>query len=271
MVLGGFFIANALVAEFIGAKIFSLESTFGADPLNISLFGISNLSFNLTAGVLLWPVVFIMTDVINEYYGMRGVRLLSYMAAALIGYAFLMVWLSIGLEPAEFWHYYPIEPGAEAAVIPGEGGTAVLNGEIRFNMQTAFSLVFGQGLWIIIGSLTAFLVGQLVDVFVFHRLKKITGSKLIWLRATGSTLVSQLIDSFVVLFIAFYLSGRFDFATVMAVMVVNYIYKFSLAVILTPALYFAHWGIEKFLGKERAEALAAHAHGFESEEEAVPA
>ena len=65
-ILGSFFIANAILAEFIGVKIFSLESTFGLEPLNLTILGIENLSFNLTAGVVLWPIVFVMTDVINE-------------------------------------------------------------------------------------------------------------------------------------------------------------------------------------------------------------
>ena len=70
IILGGFFIANALIAEVIGVKIFSLEDTLGIRRANISLFG-SPFSFHLTAGVLLWPVVFIMTDIINEYYGQK--------------------------------------------------------------------------------------------------------------------------------------------------------------------------------------------------------
>jgi hypothetical protein len=262
LVLGGFFITNALIAEFIGVKIFSLEGTLGIPAAQINLFGIEGLSFNLTAGVLLWPIVFVMTDIINEYYGMRGVRLLSWMAAGLIAYAFLMVFGAMKLEPAGFWHFQAVAPSTDPPFqLPD--GTAVQSGSQ--NMQTAFSMIFGQGLWIIIGSLTAFLVGQLADVFVFHKLKRITGNRAIWVRATGSTLVSQLIDSFVVLFIAFYLSGRFDLATVFAIGVVNYIYKFVLAVVMTPLIYVAHWGIEKYLGKERAEKLAASAHGFEPE------
>lgn len=259
--LGGFFITNALIAEFIGVKIFSLEGTFGLSPANIQLFGKDGLSFNLTAGVLLWPVVFVMTDIINEYFGMRGVRMLSYMAAGLIAYAFLMVFLSMHLQPAGFWHYTAVENPADPPFQLPDGSPIVAGSA---NTQTAFTLIFGQGLWIIIGSLTAFLVGQLVDVFVFHRLKRITGNRAIWLRSTGSTLVSQLIDSFVVLFVAFYLSGRFDFSTVLAIGVVNYIYKFALAIVMTPFLYVAHWGIDQYLGKERAAKLAASAHGFEA-------
>src|ERR1700755_374461 len=76
------------------------------------------------------------------------------------------------------------------------------------NMQHAFNGIFGQGMWIILGSLVAFLVSQLIDVMVFHRIKKITGEKWIALRATGSTLVSQLIDSYIVLIIAFKFGGH---------------------------------------------------------------
>ncbi len=72
IILGGFFVANALIAEFIGVKIFSLEKSLGLSPVNLSFLGNTDLSFNLTAGVLLWPVVFVMTDVINEYYGRKG-------------------------------------------------------------------------------------------------------------------------------------------------------------------------------------------------------
>ena len=64
-----FFVANALIAECIGGKIFSLESVFGFKPMNLTLFGESGLAFNLTCGVLLWPLEFVITDIVNEYYG----------------------------------------------------------------------------------------------------------------------------------------------------------------------------------------------------------
>ncbi|MDX5321313.1 MAG: queuosine precursor transporter, partial [Bacteroidota bacterium] len=122
----------------------------------------------------------------------------------------------------------------------------------------------GQGLWIIIGSLVAFLIGQLVDVMVFHALKKRTGEKRIWLRATGSTLVSQLIDSFVVLFIAFYIGklntpDQWPLTFVLSVCVVNYIYKATMALILTPVLYLAHYAIDRYLGTELSEEMRKEA------------
>ena len=69
IILGGFFVANAIVAEMIGVKIFSLESTLGLEKANFTLLGESGLAFDLSVGVLPWPVVFIMTDIINYSKG----------------------------------------------------------------------------------------------------------------------------------------------------------------------------------------------------------
>ena len=237
IILGGIFIASALIAEVIGVKIFSLEDTLGIKRANINLFG-SPFSFHLTAGVLLWPVVFIMTDIINEYYGTRGVKFLSYLTIVLISYAFLIFTGAISLSPSE---YFSI-------------------GNDIDKPNNAFRGIFGQGMWIIIGSMVAFLIGQVLDVLVFHRIKKITGEKNIWLRATGSTLVSQLVDSFVVLFIAFYIGKRiqtgqgepWSLHQVLVTGTGNYIYKFVIAIVLTPVIYLIHGWIEKYLGHSLA-------------------
>lgn len=251
LILAGFFIANALIAEFMGVKIFSLEDSLGLHRANINLFG-SPFSFHLTAGVLLWPVVFVMTDIINEYYGRKGVRFLSFLTIGLISYAFLMFSSAISLKPSE---YFTIGNGIE-------------------NANDAYKGIFGQGLWIIVGSIVAFLIGQLLDVLIFHRIKKITGEKNIWLRATGSTLVSQLVDSFIVLFIAFYLgrriqTGQGDPWTLHQIVVTgtgNYIYKFAMAVVLTPVIYLVHYFIEKYLGRELSMKMKNSAMGKNDEE-----
>jgi hypothetical protein len=233
LVLGGFFLTNALMAEFIGVKIFSLERTLGGEPLRLRLWSEEPLSFQLTAGVVLWPFVFVMTDIVNEYFGRRGVRLLSILAAILIAYAFAMVALAIQVVPADFW----IGSQSKAGVP---------------DMQAAFRAVFGQGQNIIVGSLLAFLIGQLVDVLVFQRIKRWTGERWIWLRATGSTVVSQLLDSFVVLFVAFYLYQGWSLRLVLSIGVVNYAYKFLMAVALTPVLYLVHRLVERYLGASLA-------------------
>ena len=126
-------------------------------------------------------------------------------------------------------------------------------------MDLAFNKIFGQGLWIIVGSLVAFLIGQLVDVLTFHRIKKITGEGKVWLRATGSTLVSQFIDSFVVLIIAFYIGSDWDIVRVLAIGIVNYLYKFLVAIVLTPVIYGAHHLIDGYLGEELASQLKSDA------------
>lgn len=248
IILGGIFITSALLAEVIGVKIFSLEDSLGIKRANINLFG-SPFSFHLTAGVLLWPVVFIMTDIINEYYGTRGVKFLSYLTIGLITYAFLIFTGAINLSPSE---YFSVGNGIDKP-------------------DNAFRGIFGQGMWIIIGSMVAFLVGQILDVFVFHKIKKLTGEKSIWLRATGSTLISQLVDSFVVLFIAFYVgkriqSGQGDAWSLHQVLVTgtgNYIYKFVVAILLTPVIYGVHAWIEKYLGHEKAAEMKKAAMGEE--------
>jgi queuosine precursor transporter len=131
------------------------------------------------------------------------------------------------------------------------------------NMQNAFNGIFGQGMRIIVGSLVAFLVSQLVDVYVFHRIKKATGEGKVWLRSTGSTLVSQIVDSYIVLFIAF--SGLFSWQQILAIGVVNYIYKATMAIILTPVIYIAEGRIEKYLGHETARRMKKAAMGEEQD------
>jgi uncharacterized integral membrane protein (TIGR00697 family) len=128
-------------------------------------------------------------------------------------------------------------------------------------MQVAFGGIFGQGMWIILGSLTAFLVSQIIDVTIFHKIKRMTGEKWVWLRATGSTVVSQLVDSFVVLFIAFKIGNNWSWQLVLAICLVNYAYKFTMAIALTPMIYFVEKRIENYLGKETAHKMKQAAMG----------
>ena len=242
IVLTALFVTNAMIAEFVGVKIFALEDTLGLPPFDWRLFGQSG-SLSFTAGVMLWPIVFIMTDVINEYFGVRGVRFISWLAVAFIAYAFLFAYLAISLAPAGWW----VTVGSERGVP---------------DMQAAFASIFGQGLWTIGGSITAFLIGQLIDVVIFHRILQATGERYVWLRATASTAVSQLVDSFVVLYIAFVLGPQhWPTGLFLAVGTVNYCYKMAMAVALIPLLYIGRRLIHAYLGAETAERLRAHAAG----------
>ena len=238
--LSGFFLANAIMAEFVGVKIFSLESTLGLQPFHWKLLGIEG-TLTFTTGVLLWPFVFIMTDVINEYFGVRGVRLISWIAVMLIAYAFLAAYAAIALAPAGFW----------VDINKGMGVP---------DIQLAYGIIFGQGLWTICGSIIAFMVGQLIDVVVFHRILKITGDRFVWFRATASTAVSQLPDSFIVLYIAFVIGPQhWSIPQFLAVGCVNYVYKMGAAIVLIPLLYIARGLIERYLGHGEAARLRAEA------------
>lgn len=230
LILGFLFLTNAIIAEFIGAKIFSVEKTLGLNPAQIS-FGNSVYNLDMTAGVILWPFVFILTDVINEYFGKSGVRKLSFTAVFMLIYSFIAVRIAIGLEGADFWVGSAEKSGIQS-------------------MQKAFNKVFGQGLMIIIGSLVAFLIGQIVDALIFEKIKEKTANKMIWLRATGSTAVSQFIDSYVVLIIAFYFGGNYSLSWIIQVGTINYLYKLGMAIILLPLLYGFHGIIDKYLAKD---------------------
>lgn len=238
MVLAGFFLTNAILAEIIGAKIFSLEKLLGVAPAQIPFFGIYKLDFNLTAGVVIWPVVFIISDIINEYFGREGVKRISYAAAGFILFAFLVIYATTHLPPAPFW--------LDINSVDAQNRP--------FDINYAFSVLFRQGMGIIAGSLTAFLLGQIIDATVFHHLKILTGGKYIWLRATLSTIISQLIDSFVVLYVAFYMFGKWTLDLVIAQGIMNFIYKVAIAVLLIPALYVGHYFIDLYL-KEPETAL----------------
>ena len=118
---------------------------------------------------------------------MTFLKKLSLITAGLIAYAFILLFLAIS--------------------IPAAKGISPVNDD-------QFFAVFGQSMWIIVGSITAFLVSQLIDVSIFHFFKNKTGNKMIWLRSTGSTVISQLFDSFIVLGIAFWLLiGQYGLAT----------------------------------------------------------
>lgn len=241
IILAAFFVASVIVAEMIGVKLFQLETLLGLKRADFTLIGQEHLSFVLSVGVLPWPIIFIMTDVVNDYYGVRGVRFLTLLTAALIAFTFVLMWLAIRMPPDQGWWL----TSSTAEGVP--------------DMQAAFRSIFGQGNNIIIGSLTAFVIGQLVDARVFRGFKRLTGDKRIWLRATGSTLVSQLVDSVVVTYMAFWLFKGMPFAQCTAMVLTAYTYKFLVALLATPLIYLVHAGVVRYLGKERAQAMREQA------------
>jgi uncharacterized integral membrane protein (TIGR00697 family) len=202
LLLAGFFITNAIMGEMTGGKIIQLGP------------------FALSMGIVPWPVVFLSTDLINEYYGRDAVRRLTFLTSVLIIYAFVLLYLGMSVRAASF---SPVD-------------------------DASFSKVFGQSMWIIVGSLAAFLFSQLVDVLVFLAIRRRTGSKLLWLRATGSTVVSQLIDTFIVAGIGFWLPGKVSFSDFLSMASSGYVAKLLIAIGLTPFIYLGHIAINRYLG-----------------------
>jgi uncharacterized integral membrane protein (TIGR00697 family) len=181
----------------------------------------------MSVGIIPWPVVFLSTDLINEYYGRAGVRKLSLITAGLISYAFVILFFAIQVPAAE-------------------GIKAVSTEE--------FTAVFGQSMWIIIGSIIAFLVSQFLDSGIFWLLRDKTGGKMIWLRSTGSTIISQLVDTFIVAGIGFLLPGKVDFQTYINMSLTGYTFKLIVAVALTPLIYAGHSAIDRYMGDEESHA-----------------
>jgi uncharacterized integral membrane protein (TIGR00697 family) len=217
-VLAGVFLGNALLAELIGGKLFQVPT-----PWHV---------FTLSCGIVLWPVVFIFTDIVNEYFGRRGVRQLSFLAAAIIAYAYLALALTRFVPAASF---SPVD-------------------------DASFSRVFFQSQWIIVGSIAAFLLAQLLDVTVFWLIRRQTGHRYLWLRATGSTVASQLMDTFVVQFVGLHLPYRLgqqgiDFPTFVNSATSGYLFKVAVALAITPLLYVVHGVIDRYLGEAAAEQI----------------
>lgn len=226
--LATFFVANAIVAEIIGGKLIVLGDPAFNLMLNLGFFETQVGPFILSVGVFPWPIVFLSTDLINEYFGKKGVRQITNIAVILILYIFVIIFITMIPKAAE-----GISPVTDAA----------------------YQQVLGQSLWIIVGSILAFLVSQIVDVIVFHMFRKKTKGKMLWVRATGSTVVSQLIDSIVILGIAFYLPGKISLAEFLGFAITNYSYKLLIAILLTPLIYLGHGAIDRYLGKPLANEM----------------
>lgn len=216
-VLTAVFVTCLLVADITGSKFFRLQ-----------LFTIGGYEFvTHSAGMLSFPVTFLLTDLVNEYFGAKAARRTTYVGLGCALLAFLLILAARKL------------PVAPESPLP----------------QPVFDQVFAMSNRLYVASLTAYLVGQLCDIAVFTAIKRATGDRLVWLRATGSTLVSQSIDSFLVTFILFQGAAGPDgkvpaMGTILQIAATGYILKFVLALLLTPAIYAGRWLMHTRFGLE---------------------
>lgn len=209
----GFFVANAVIAELVSVKLFDAGASVGLEPGK----------YIMAMGLLPWPVVFIATDLMNEFYGKKIVRTLSIVTSALLLYVFLVLYIVRSL------------PAFKDA---GLG-------------DADFEKAFGQSGFLIFGSIAAFLFGQFVDITLFTWLKKLTKGKYIGLRATGSTIISQLMDTFIVVGIGLYLPGVIKtFEGFLYAVLTGYVIKICVAVLVTPLIYAGHYGMKRYFSGE---------------------
>jgi uncharacterized integral membrane protein (TIGR00697 family) len=210
LVLAGVFTTCLVVGDIIGGKLIQWH-----------LFG---LEFTTTVGMVPFPVTFLLTDVLNEFYGQRAARFITIVGFAMAVLSFSFIFLSAAVPFAPFTHA-PDWQGVNEA---------------------SFNNVFLGSLRMIFASLCAYLVSQFVDIGVFHLLKRKTSGKLLWLRATGSTAVSQLIDTITINFVAW--SGLMSTGKIINIVYSAYGMKLLIAVGLTPLIYVCHTLVERGLG-----------------------
>lgn len=215
------FLTCLVVGDMVGGKLTSFE-----------LFG---REWIWSVGQLAFPVTFILTDILNEFYGRKVVRRITYLAFFMVGLTFCIIyaagampWAPLTLDP----HWTGVTP-------------------------SSFSVVFTQATKIQIASMIAFLVGNLVDISVFFFLKKLTGNRMLWLRSTGSTAISQLIDTFIISAIIWL--GKVGFSNYLTIVFTSYVIKLAAAIVVTPIIYALHDVIEKKYGIHPAPAEVASA------------
>lgn len=207
-ILTALFVTCLIVADITGAKFFRLD-----------LFTVGSYHFvTHSVGMLAFPITFLLTDLVNEYYGPEAARRLTWTGLLSALLAFVLIFVDRKL---------PVAPESPVS-------------------QKDFETVFAMSNRLYVASLTAYVLGQLADIGMFGVLKRWTGGKLVWLRATGSTVVSQALDSFVVTFILFWgvadqTGHEPDLSAVLTIAATGYILKFVLALLLTPVIYLGRW------------------------------
>lgn len=207
-----------LLANLIGVKLFRFEIPLGTRILPVEH----------TVGMLVFPVTFLLTDLVNEYYGRRATRRIAYVAFAMSLVAWALLYAA---------RRFPTLEG-----IPGTADAA------------SFENVFGAAALMYLASIVAFLLNSLLDIYLFARLKRLTRGRYVWLRATGSTVVSQLFDSFAITFLFFVLLQHAtggepaDAGFVLRTALTGYALKFVLSVLLTPVIYAGRFAMHKAFG-----------------------
>jgi len=216
LALSAVFIASLIVGDLIGGKL--VEPHWNGTPFNV--FGEAVI---ISVGMIPFPITFLLTDLLNEFYGKQSARAVTWVGFAMTIFTFVLVNVAVVLPFAPFTN--------------GPDWQGVNQG--------AFDNVFAGSRRILAGSLVAYVIAQFADITIFHLIKKKSGNRFLWLRATGSTVVSQAIDTVVITVVAW--TGTLPVSKMMSLIASSYTVKLLVAVGLTPAIYAGHTLVEKVL------------------------
>ena len=213
MVLGALFIASLVVSNLIFQKFFYWD-----------FFGL--YTFEISVGILPYPVTFLITDIISEVYGKKKANLVVTTGIFASFFSLLIVYAADAV-PATAWS--PID-------------------------NSLFEKVFGATAIAVFASMVAYLLAQYIDIQLFHFWKRLTKGKHLWLRNNFSTFLSQFVDTFSVLFLLCSF-GKIDWELFGGLLLSGFLFKVLIAALDTPFLYAAVYGLRKLFGLKPAEEL----------------
>jgi len=219
LILSGFFIASLVLTNLIAGRFFTLEIPF------------LHISWALSSGIIAYPITFLVTDIISEVYGEKRATTLVLTGFLVSVFTVIIILISTNLP---IWKNSPVD-------------------------EQSYNTVFGLAPGIVFGSMIAYLTAQYVDVQLFEFWRKLTKGKHLWLRNNGSTILSQLIDTSLVVIIALIIYPRFTgtsepitWHSAVQIIVGQYIFKAVIALVDTPLIYIAVDQINKYLKKDIA-------------------
>ncbi|MBK6519311.1 MAG: queuosine precursor transporter [Polyangiaceae bacterium] len=204
VVLGAIFVTCLVLGDVTGGKAFSTP----VGPVSV--------------GLILFPVTFLLTDVINDFYGKRGARFITGVGAAMATLAYVALVITTAL---------PTDPDT-------------------YFQDAEYAKIFGGSAKLFVASIVAYLVGQLLDINVFLFWKRVTRGKHLWLRATGSTLISQMVDTAIINSIFWGGVADKSVAWIAAKILREFLIKVAIAILITPIVYAIHAFILRWLGLE---------------------
>lgn len=220
--LSGLFMVTLVLTNVVASKLFEV-------PVPAALQGITGgPSLTLTAGLVTYPITFLLTDTVAEIWGQRRAAFMVYAGFAMSFVMMAVLWIAVALPPAAAWSY-PDFPATEAA-------------------QTAYEATFSAPGVLVLASMTAYLVAQLIDVRLYHFWWRVTGGKHLWLRNNGSTWISQLVDTIIVNSIFLRFGLDLDWDTITSIIIASYFAKLLIAALDTPLIYASRAALERWLG-----------------------